>query len=83
MDKPVLMEEINSGYSLDEKIKGFIFSECALFIANDEKKVTLWDILEDQVNKLCVFQGGITSHDVDVLQLLLDLNLPSKRLLDP
>ena len=77
VDKPIFMKEIYSSYCLNEKVEGFVLSKL-FFIADDEKQVTLRDVLEYQVYKFMVFERGVESHNVNVLELLLNMNLATK-----
>ncbi len=80
MYEAVFMQEIDASNCLDEEIEGFGFAEHAFF-ADDKKQVTLFHILEDQVNKAVIFQTGVKAHNVDMFELLLDLNFSLKRFL--
>lgn len=58
MDKTVFVQEIDTSYCLDKEVKGFGLAEHAFF-ADDKKQVTLFDILENQVNKTVIFKTGV------------------------
>jgi hypothetical protein len=58
VDKTVFVQEIDTSYCLDKEVKCFGLAEHAFF-ADDKKQVTLFDILENQVNKTVIFKTGV------------------------
>ena len=54
----MFVQEIDTSYCLDKEVKGFGLAENAFF-ADDKKQVTLFDILENQVNKTVIFKTGV------------------------
>ena len=80
MDEAVLVEEVDASDRLDEEIKRGLLAE-ALLLPNQGEQVALGHVLHDQVNVLVVLQVRIHSHDVDVLQFLMNLDLSPEGLL--
>ena len=76
MDETVFVEEVDASDGLNEEVKGSLLVETAFFFDEDEQ-VALRHILHHQVDILVVLQVSIHPHDVHMLQLLVDLNLPT------
>ena len=80
VNEPVLVHEVNAANSLNEVPKRVTFVE-ALFLGDALEEVLLLDELHDEVLVLAVLQVRVESHDIDVLELLMNLYLPPQRLL--
>ena len=80
MDEAVLVEEVDASDRLDEEIKCGLLAE-ALLLPDQGEQVALSHVLHDQVNVLVVLQVRIHSHDVYVLQFLMNLDLSPESLL--
>ena len=80
MNKPILVQKVDACDGLNEEVKGCLFSKTTLLL-DEHKKVALCYVLHHQVNVLSILQVGIHAHNVDMLQLLVDLNFSSQGLL--
>ena len=80
MDESILVQEINSGYCLNEEIEGFIFGQHTL-LADYIEQVALFHVFKNEVYKLFIFEACEKSNYVYMLQFLLDLDLSVERLL--
>lgn len=80
MDKAVDVEKVDTSNSLNKEKEGFILCELThlLAVADDVKQIALLHILQDQVDVILVFQGGVQAHDVLVLQLFVDLDFAAQ-----
>ena len=76
MDKSILVQKVNSGHGLNKKVKGFVFRKNVLLpCADNVEQIALLHVLQHQVDGRRVFQRGIETHNVLVLELLLDGDL--------
>ncbi len=83
MNKPVLVQKVNSCNSLNKKVECFVLCKHVLVsCANDMKQVALFNVLQDQVDRFLVFERCVQTHYVLVLQPLLDGDLTFKGFFD-
>ena len=80
MNEPVFVHEVNSANGLNEVPERVRFIK-ALLLGYALEEVLLLDELHDEVLVLAILQVRVESHDIDVLELLVNLYLPPQRLL--
>ena len=68
MNKPVLVQKVNSSDGLDEEVEGFVFSQ-HVFVssADDMKQVALLHMFQNQVDRFFVLQRRVEPHYVLML----------------
>ena len=79
MNEAMFMHEINSSHSLNEIPKCVSFIEAFIF-RNSLEQVLFLNIFHDKVEMFAILQVGIEAHNVYMLELLVNFNLPLKRL---
>ena len=80
VDKPVLVHEVNTADGLNEVPERVALVE-ALILGNALEEISLLDELHDEVLVPPVLQVCVESHDINMLELLVDLNFSPQRLL--
>ena len=77
MNKTVLVQEINSGHRLNEKVESRLLCETTLFL-DQNKQVALRHVFHNEIDILGILQVSIHTHDINMLEFFMDFDLSAQ-----
>ena len=81
VNKPLLVQIIDSGTNLDEEIEGCILAQ-ELLLTDEVEQIALGSIFECQVNGCFILEARVEPADVLVIELFLDPYLSNEGFFD-
>ena len=78
VDEPLLVHEVDASDSLDKEPEGLRLRH-SLVLGNPAEKIILGDELHDEVDEFTIVEVSVESHDVVMLEFLMDLNFSLQR----